>query len=214
MSLRAYGPRISRQRTSSPRRSSSSSMRSGAISQAHSLASACHAVSHAVSLCRYLRLPGLFAADIAEITAAFEEVWTRRGDTVAALMRGKPRQPHTGSTRSFMVPFIDQNERLAKLLDDPRLEGTVASLCGGDFNYTGGDGNWYSGDTQWHSDGHSADKSSCRFVKCAWCGCPFPHVRAAHAHARARAHTRTLSGSAMPVLTLWGLQQVPRSAHS
>ena len=114
-------------------------------------------------------MPGLFAEDIGEITAAFEEVWTRRGDTIAALMHGEPRRPHTGDSRSFLVPFIDQSERLAQLLDDPRLEGTVASLCGGDFNYTGGDGNQYSGDTQWHSDGHTADKSACRFVKCAWC---------------------------------------------
>ena len=37
------------------------------------------------------------------ITAAFEEVWTRRGDTVQALMHGNPRRPPTGATRSFLV---------------------------------------------------------------------------------------------------------------
>ena len=52
---------------------------------------------------RYLHLPKLFLDDLAEITAAFEEVWTRRGDTVQALMHGNPRRPHTGATRSFLV---------------------------------------------------------------------------------------------------------------
>ena len=90
-------------------------------------------------------------------------------------------------------PFIDQSERLSKLLDDPRLEGAIASLCGGEFNYTGGDGNWYSGDTgcapptrqrrrpclpemptsirlpiAGHSDGHSMDKATVRYVKAAF----------------------------------------------
>ena len=47
----------------------------------------------------------------------------------------------------MLVPFIDQSEILCGLLDDPRIEGLVASLCGREFCYTAGDGNWYSGDT-------------------------------------------------------------------
>ena len=45
---------------------------------------------------------------------------------------------------------------LHRLLDDPRVWGPVASLCGDDFTYTSGDGNYYAGDTSWHSDGYGS----------------------------------------------------------
>ncbi len=51
-----------------------------------------------------------------------------------------------------MIHFIDQNEYLSALIDDPRIEGIAASLLGDDFNYEGSDGNYYVGDTRWHSN--------------------------------------------------------------
>ena len=59
----------------------------------------------------YLHLPALLGAETGAVIDAFEEVWTRRGDTVAALMHGQPRRPHTGGQRSFLVPFCDQSAR-------------------------------------------------------------------------------------------------------
>ena len=95
----------------------------------------------------YLAFPGHFADEIGDITGAFEKVWADHGG-------GHDGRPHDHRHRSALVPFIDQHEYLCSLIDDPRIEGVMASLLGDDFNYTGSDGNFYVGDTQWHSDGY------------------------------------------------------------
>lgn len=94
----------------------------------------------------YLGFPGLMADRAEEISREFENVWTDRGG-------GHAGKPHEGKARSCIVPFIDQNERLSSLLDDPRILAIGESLLGPDFNYMGSDGNYYVGDTPWHSDG-------------------------------------------------------------
>jgi hypothetical protein len=94
----------------------------------------------------YLHFPGLLHDCIDRIQMEFEAVWQRRGG-------GHNGAPHEGTARSCIVPFIDQSEYLSGLLDDPRIEGIVASILGDDYNYLGSDGNYYVGDTTWHSDG-------------------------------------------------------------
>jgi hypothetical protein len=94
----------------------------------------------------FLAFPGLFADDIAAVTQAFEDVWERHGG-------GHAGKAHDGTARSALVPFIDQDERLCALLDDPRIVEIASGLLGDDFNYSGSDGNFYVGDTRWHSDG-------------------------------------------------------------
>ncbi|MBI3831039.1 MAG: phytanoyl-CoA dioxygenase family protein [Planctomycetes bacterium] len=90
----------------------------------------------------YLVLPGLMQDSVEWITREFEAVFKSRQDVV-----------HDGSKRTmFPLSFIDQNERLCTLLDDPRIVGLCEGLMGADFLYEGGDGNYYSGDTGWHSD--------------------------------------------------------------
>ncbi len=94
----------------------------------------------------FLAFPGLFADDIAAITEAFEDVWQRHGG-------GHGGKAHDGTARSALAQFIDLDERLSALLDDPRILGIASGLLGDDFNYAGSDGNFYVGDTRWHSDG-------------------------------------------------------------
>lgn len=94
----------------------------------------------------FLAFPGLLKDRIAEIIREFEAVFASRGG-------GHAGQPHEGKQRSCIVPFIDQNEILSSLLDDPRIRGIAASLLGEDFNFMPSDGNYYAGDTGWHSDG-------------------------------------------------------------
>lgn len=94
----------------------------------------------------FLKFPGLLADQIDDIADAFESIWGERGG-------GHNGKPHDGKARSCIVPFIDQSERLCRLLDHPAIEGIASSLLGDDFNYTGSDGNYYVGDTNWHSDG-------------------------------------------------------------
>lgn len=81
----------------------------------------------------YLGFPGLLADRAAEIDAAFEGVWGERGG-------GHNGQPHAGTARSCIVPFIDQSAVLSSLLDDPRIHGIATALLGDDFNYMGSDG--------------------------------------------------------------------------
>ena len=94
----------------------------------------------------YLSFPQLMADRITAIQDAFETVWEERGG-------GHNGKPHEGTARSCIVPFIDQNEELSSLLDDPRILAIAKTLLGDDFNYMGSDGNFYVGDTGWHSDG-------------------------------------------------------------
>ncbi|MFN8494876.1 MAG: phytanoyl-CoA dioxygenase family protein [Caldilineaceae bacterium] len=93
----------------------------------------------------YLVFPGLLQDKIERITEEFERTFAEHGG-------GHDGKPHDGTARSCIVPFIDQNEYLASLIDDPRVDGIFTSLLGPDYNYLGSDGNFYVGDTRWHSD--------------------------------------------------------------
>lgn len=93
----------------------------------------------------YLVFPGLLSDKIDRIIAEFEGTFTAHGG-------GHNGKPHDGTARSCIVPFIDQNDYLSSLVDDPRVDGIFTSLLGEDYNYLGSDGNFYVGDTNWHSD--------------------------------------------------------------
>ena len=95
----------------------------------------------------FIKFPGLFADDIDRIINAFEKLWASHG-------AGHHGEGHDRRRRSALVPFIDQDEYLASLIDDPRIDGVIGSLLGDDYNYSGSDGNFYVGNTPWHSDGY------------------------------------------------------------
>ena len=99
----------------------------------------------------FLAFPGLFANDIDRITGAFEKIWANHGG-------GHYGREHDGKQRSALIQFIDQDEHLSALIDDPRIHDVCASVLGDDFNYSGSDGNFYVGDTLWHSDGYRESK--------------------------------------------------------
>lgn len=95
----------------------------------------------------FLKFPGLFAEDVGRIIDTFESIWADHGG-------GHDGRPHDRKQRSALVPFIDQDDYLSGLIDDPRIDDVIGSLLGDDYNYTGSDGNYYVGDTKWHSDGY------------------------------------------------------------
>src|SRR5262245_54324629 len=113
----------------------------------------------------FLGFPGLLKDKIERIQQEFEAVWENRGG-------GMDGKAHEGKNRSVIFPFIDQNEYLSSLLDDPRVNGIFTSLLGEDFNYLGSDGNFYVGDTNWHSDlnwhGTSIGTPRLKFYKMAF----------------------------------------------
>lgn len=92
----------------------------------------------------YLVFPGLVNDRVEQIIDEFEATFAQYG--------GHYGRAHDGTERSCILPFIDQTEYLASLIDDPRIDGIFASLLGEDYNYLGSDGNFYVGDTNWHSD--------------------------------------------------------------
>ena len=89
----------------------------------------------------YLVLPGLLADDVDWMAEEHGKVFEKNGVV------------HDGTKRSFIVPFIDQTEKLCTLLDHPKVLEVLGSLLGDDFNYVGSDGSYYSGSTNWHDDG-------------------------------------------------------------
>jgi hypothetical protein len=100
----------------------------------------------------FLHLPGWLANEVDWIAREFEAVFEDR------------KAGHDGQTRTMVVPFIDQREKLSTLLDHPAILAVASGLLGDDFNYAAGDGNFYVGDTNWHSDGfHDVGK----FIKIA-----------------------------------------------
>jgi phytanoyl-CoA dioxygenase PhyH len=88
----------------------------------------------------FLVLPGLMRAEIASVTDAFSEVWSRA------------ERAATPGVRDCLVPFIDRSPRLAALLDDPRVCSIPERLLGSGYNYCSSDGNLYAGDTPYHSN--------------------------------------------------------------
>ncbi|MGW4694793.1 phytanoyl-CoA dioxygenase family protein [Kitasatospora cineracea] len=88
----------------------------------------------------FLRLPGLMSDRIEQITESFESVWVKAG------------RERTPGKRACLVPFIDRDDHLSGLLDDPRIASIPAQLLGPDFNYCTSDGNFYTGDTSYHSN--------------------------------------------------------------
>ena len=95
----------------------------------------------------FIMFPGLFADEIGRITEGFDRIWAAHGG-------GHYGRPHDRQKRSALLPFIDRDEELCGLIDDPRIDGVIGSLLGDDYNYTSSDGNYYVGDTPWHSDGY------------------------------------------------------------
>ena len=112
----------------------------------------------------YLVFPGLLNDRIDRIIEEFEATFAQHGG-------GHYGQAHDGTARSCILPFIDQTDYLASLLDDPRIDGIFTSLLGADYNYLGSDGNFYVGDSNWHSDtdwsGRSRGKPPRTFYKLA-----------------------------------------------
>src|SRR6266536_4152805 len=100
----------------------------------------------------YLVFPGLLSDRIDRIIEEFEATFAGRGG-------GHNGMAHDGKARSCILPFIDQTDYLASLLDDPRIDCIFTSLLGDDYQYLGSDGNFYVGDSNWHSDTDWSGKS-------------------------------------------------------
>jgi hypothetical protein len=100
----------------------------------------------------FLRLPGLFAPEIDEITEAFDAVFAddanQRMETYVEL--------HGEERRRIIPQFVTKHPTLDRLREDPRVVGIVASLLGPDAEYAESDGNLFDCESIWHSDTYGA----------------------------------------------------------
>src|SRR4029450_554661 len=108
----------------------------------------------------FLRLPGLFADEIGEITEAFEAVFAQ-SDSVRIDMV----EPVHHNDRRIMIPgFLDHHPPLTRLREDARIVGIARAVLGDDIEYAESDGNLAFCHTEWHADTFGAPVST-RHVK-------------------------------------------------
>lgn len=100
----------------------------------------------------FLKLPGLFADDIDDITRGFEELFGNEEQPV-----WETQEALHGDQRRLIIPgFIEQSEKLLPLKDDPRVLGVVQSVLGLDYQWASSDGNLFYCESYWHPDDYAA----------------------------------------------------------
>jgi hypothetical protein len=109
----------------------------------------------------FLRLRGIFAAEVGRLIEGFEEVFAREEPTMVitrdqdVLQQTNP--PRETSYRHIIQPgFTDRSEKLRDLPGDPRVLGIAGSLMGGRAEYLSSDANLFYADTSWHPDLYGA----------------------------------------------------------
>ncbi|MEZ5502553.1 MAG: phytanoyl-CoA dioxygenase family protein [Halioglobus sp.] len=100
----------------------------------------------------FLKISGLFAADIDEIIGGFEDLFGNKEQPV-----WETNEALHGDARRVIIPgFIEQSPRLAPLQYDPRVLGVVQSVIGPDFKWASSDGNLFYCESYWHPDTYAA----------------------------------------------------------
>jgi hypothetical protein len=96
----------------------------------------------------YLKVPGLFAGEIDEITGAFEEVFADPEH-----YRLDMDEPVHRNERRVMIPaFVDKHPILARLPEDERILDIARTVLGDGAEYAQSDGNLAFCPTEWHAD--------------------------------------------------------------
>jgi len=100
----------------------------------------------------FLKIPGLFAHDIADIIGGFEDLFGNDDQPV-----WETKEALHGDARRVIIPgFIEQSPRLAPLQHDPRVVGIVQSLVGREYKWASSDGNLFYCESYWHPDDYAA----------------------------------------------------------
>jgi ectoine hydroxylase-related dioxygenase (phytanoyl-CoA dioxygenase family) len=100
----------------------------------------------------FLRLPGLFADEIGEITEAFEAVFADEGN----LRLDMNEALHRNDRRVIIPRFVDYHPTLACLPEDERILGVAKAILGDDAEYAESDGNLAFCHSEWHADTFAA----------------------------------------------------------
>lgn len=98
----------------------------------------------------FLRLPGLFRAEIDRIVDGFEARFASVDEPVVT-----HEEVHFSGERLIVPAIVEGGEELGWLVDDHRMVGIADSLLG-EHIYLGSDGNLLFCDTSWHCDIYNA----------------------------------------------------------
>jgi hypothetical protein len=100
----------------------------------------------------FLKLPGLFAAEIDDISAAFDEAVADASN----LRTETYHELHFEERRVTILSIVDKHPDLGFLRSDPRVLGIIRSLMGERVEYAESDGNVFSCESSWHADIYGA----------------------------------------------------------
>jgi hypothetical protein len=100
----------------------------------------------------FLRIPGLFRDDIDDLVGGFEAIFA--DDNLQKLETNE--HLHLDERRVIVPGFVHRDPRLARLVDDPRVNGVVSGLMGDNYEYCESDGNLFYCESSWHPDTYSA----------------------------------------------------------
>jgi len=96
----------------------------------------------------YLRFPGLFAADIANIRAEFDRVFVEAADQIMPW----DHVVHHHQPRQIMPMITEKSDMINALAHGEAITAIVGGLVGEPFRLLGSDGNIYDCGTRWHTD--------------------------------------------------------------
>jgi ectoine hydroxylase-related dioxygenase (phytanoyl-CoA dioxygenase family) len=117
-----------------------------------------------------LKVPGLFAAEIDLIIDGFEEMFrdvpSEAVDPRFSLHRPISAEQET-PRRQITSDFIERNQKLAWLRDDPRVTDLARALLGDRYVYAGSAGNLFNSYIHWHSDFFRSTVTSEMHIKLA-----------------------------------------------
>ncbi len=102
----------------------------------------------------FIKLPGFYADEIAQISEGFDEVFAA---TAEPFVYGDDfhlteHEGYGDKPRMIIPKIVDQTPKLSWLRDDPRLRAIVESILGTDVTYMESDGNLFHCDVHWHVD--------------------------------------------------------------
>jgi len=107
----------------------------------------------------FLKIPGLFRAEIDALAAAFDAVFAAHPPSMVIssdedVLQRTPRAA-TRTYRHIIAPdFVEKSPVLRDLPDDPRVRGVVAGLVDRPVEYRASDGHLFHCDTSWHYDAY------------------------------------------------------------
>lgn len=107
----------------------------------------------------FLKLPGLFRAEIDTLAAAFDAVFAEHPPSMVIssdedVLQRTPRAASRTYRHIIAPDFVEKSPALRDLPNDPRVRGVVAGLVDKPFEYRASDGHRFHCDTSWHYDAY------------------------------------------------------------